>query len=1200
MASAARLSARPVTRAEIIVDFELASVLASTRWNHAAPAPAPDSLSRDTGLAGTTPDLAAPSRNAAASSTVAACGCPCCGWTGSDGVAAMGGVSTPYDPLYNGTGDAVTSVARTGDQRIDALLIGTRWSDGFITYSNPDSAADYQAGYSSDQDGDGISAQNEGFSAFSAQQMVSMHAALNSAVYTQLAGSVGFSVEGFTNLGIDFGTSGSGNGTIRAANSSDPGTSYAFYPNSGFTGGDTFIGPSARTPTAGNYSWHTMWHELGHSLGLKHGHETSVYGALPAAYNSNEYSIMTYATFIGDTQGGVDYETWGAPQTFMMLDIAALQAMYGADYSVNSGNTTYSWSQTGGETYVNGSLAIDPGGNRIFMTVWDGGGIDTYDLSNYTSSCEIDLTAGGYCDFNSGQSAYLGGGPNSGYARGNVFNALLYGGNTASLIENANGGSGNDTITGNQADNTLRGNGGSDVMNGGAGTDTLYGGEGNDSLNGGGGNGDVAYGENGNDTIYWGPPSPSSARYMSGGTGIDTIHGGGTSFGTVTFNLGAGTYDTGGGFAETWVGFENYYNYGVGNEIVIGSSGNNRLQTGSGSNVLDGGDGEDVLLGGAGNDTIYGGFFTDTVYGEAGNDLFVIRGTASSTEFGDNTDGGADVDTLDLAQVLQYGVILNLTAGTWQYNPAYGPVWTVANVENVNGTQLADVITGSSATNILRGNGGNDTINGGGGAADQMYGDGGNDRIYWAPSPGSARTVDGGADNDTIDGGGASFVNSVTFNLGAGTYTYANGGFTESWTNFENYFNNGTGVEAVIGTTGANLITTGSGNNALSGGDGNDTLDGGAGDDTMDGGTGIDAADYRTATAGVTVNAQIAAAQVTGGSGTDTLIGIEALWGSAFADVLTGTGTSGGFVRGGDGNDTIFAALGSDDLDGGAGTDTLDTTLWDGDYVVDLTTGLTNFGGELMINFENIISGDGNDVLTGTNGANRIRGGIGNDSLIGGLGNDLLDGGAGRDTADYSAATGAVTVNLFRDVEQNTGSAGRDTLIRIENVIGSAFDDTLTGSKIANTLNGGGGDDALVGGDGKDRLIGGGGVDTLTGGKDADMLNGGGGKDRFVFAAGDSNGSKIDTIADFDTASDRIDLSALAEDLGARLDFIGTSAFSNTAGEVRYRAVGTDTRVQVDTDGDGSADLTILCTGAITFEQNDFVLAAPSALPLFG
>ncbi|MGO8176273.1 M10 family metallopeptidase C-terminal domain-containing protein, partial [Rhizobium ruizarguesonis] len=71
-----------------------------------------------------------------------------------------------------------------------------------------------------------------------------------------------------------------------------------------------------------------------------------------------------------------------------------------------------------------------------FATIWDGGGIDTYDLSDYTTALKIDLREGGYSVFSQGQLADLGGGPNNGYARGNIFNALLYHDNTASLIEN--------------------------------------------------------------------------------------------------------------------------------------------------------------------------------------------------------------------------------------------------------------------------------------------------------------------------------------------------------------------------------------------------------------------------------------------------------------------------------------------------------------------------------------------------------------------------------------------------------------------------------------------------------------------------------------------------------------------------------------------------------------------------------------------
>ncbi|PJN92662.1 protease, partial [Amaricoccus sp. HAR-UPW-R2A-40] len=93
------------------------------------------------------------------------------------------------------------------------------------------------------------------------------------------------------------------------------------------------------------------------------------------------------------------------------------------------------------------------GANRIFATIWDGGGYDTYDLSSYTTNLSIDLSPGGYSSFSAAQKAYLGGGPNGGYARGNIFNALQYGNDTRSLIEAAIGGSGNDTMIGNVADN---------------------------------------------------------------------------------------------------------------------------------------------------------------------------------------------------------------------------------------------------------------------------------------------------------------------------------------------------------------------------------------------------------------------------------------------------------------------------------------------------------------------------------------------------------------------------------------------------------------------------------------------------------------------------------------------------------------------------------------------------------------------------
>jgi len=204
-------------------------------------------------------------------------------------------------------------------------------------------------------------------------------------------------------------------------------------------------------------------HETGHALGLKHGHEFPL--ALSADHDSVEYSVMTYRSFPGDDTDGYSNETWGYPTTLMMYDIAALQKMYGANYGFNAGNSVYSWSAITGEMSINGIGQGAPGTgaggsqNRVFMTVWDGGGNDTYDMSNYSVGVTVDLRPGEWSKLDPIQVANLGSGH---MARGNVANALLFQGNTASLIENAIGGSGNDTLYANQVANQLTGNGGID------------------------------------------------------------------------------------------------------------------------------------------------------------------------------------------------------------------------------------------------------------------------------------------------------------------------------------------------------------------------------------------------------------------------------------------------------------------------------------------------------------------------------------------------------------------------------------------------------------------------------------------------------------------------------------------------------------------------------------------------------------------
>lgn len=221
--------------------------------------------------------------------------------------------------------------------------------------------------------------------------------------------------------------------------------------------------------------------------------------------------------------------------------------------------------------------------------------------------------------------------------------------------------------------------------------------------------------------------------------------------------------------------------------------------------------------------------------------------------------------------------------------------------------------------------------------------------------------------------------------------------------------------------------------------------------------------------------------------------------------------------------------------------------------------------------------GDGDDSFNGRGGDDQLFGGAGNDVLAGGAGDDRIDGGAGFDFASYAGAGAAVTVRLGDAKARDTGGAGRNTLVDIEGVIGSAFNDTVYGHAGDNVLSGGGGDDRLVGGAGNGRIIGGAGLDRMTGGAGADV---------FAWsAASDFVVGGFDTIDDFSQSQgDRIDLSALGD-----LTFIGTVRFSGVAGQVRAFQ-GNSTVVEIDLDGDGAADSAIRLVGPITLSAADFIL----------
>ncbi len=655
----------------------------------------------------------------------------------------------------SGTSNPVERVP-AGDARFGGLLWGTRWAGAEILYAFPDSASayDYDAGtplLGTDRIEIAHERYLNRFASLTEAQKTAVAFALD-ADAGRIA-SAGFSVEGFTRLGIteQTTTDDGRHAQLRFANTRSESletAEVADFPGGNLTAtrdddGDIWFGPNYGKylyPKAGTYGWATHLHEIGHGLGLKHPHDDAGWLRIVAEeWDWLEYSVMSYRSHENDdVEGSYVNEYGGFPQTFMMNDIAALQYLYGANYEINAGDTVYSWRPWSGTTMVDGKVAIEPESNRIFATIWDGGGTDTYDLGTYRSDLSLDLRQGRASRFDSSQLARL-----SEWwdirAAGNIYNALRHENDDRSLIENAIGGHGDDLIVGNWGANQLTGGGGRDDLSGlwgddsfryagdvaGAdGSDYLYGGEGVDRiLLEGRGRFDLS------GLTAWSievirfadGPGEDKRLLLSSATfdaspGFDEMIVRGNSdpdgFDTLVIEVqpGSGASLSLNGWAfEEWQGGRDAIvlrgdataNTIVGSaedDRIEGRSGDDRLFGGQGQDSLLGGWGADMLGGSIGNDDLDGGGADDALWGGAGQDR--LRGGWGADTLGggagnDDLDGGGGADRL----------------------------WGGAGQDLLRGGWGADTLGGGPGDDILDGGGGADLFWGGGGRDVFRFGD---------------------------------------------------------------------------------------------------------------------------------------------------------------------------------------------------------------------------------------------------------------------------------------------------------------------------------------------------------------------------------------------------------------------------------------------------------------------------------------------
>jgi serralysin len=659
-------------------------------------------------------------------------------------------------PLVDKT--TVTPAGAQSPADINGILWGYKWDHTDFTYSFPASTAEYLTnGYQEITDFLALNEQQQDV----VDAILEMYEAVANVTFTEVTTPAadfrfGFAGKFNTSDGDGLHVPGNGDGTAEA-NPVDPVDATTAWGDSWFSNiAANPDGNDNRNPVLGNFTFTAAFmHEIGHNLGLKHGHVVqSGHGVefpkLPFDHDSQEYSVMTYNSYPGHQTAMSQF-----PETPMLDDIAALQYLYGANYNTNAGDTVYSFDPVTGEMFVDNEGQGRPFDNHILLTIWDGGGIDTYDFSNYTTNVTVNLGPGQWTNLDT-QLANLDSATDDHFARGNIANAYLFDENPASLIENATTGDGNDTVTGNDLANTIATGAGNDLLDGGPGADVLRGGLGADAyFVDNSGDQVVEHPNEGNDTVYASIDYrlPANVAYLvlqagaqqaygnelvnvlagtpgdnllDGGIAADTMYGGDGSDGYFVDNAGDLVIEGAGQGKDTVYASVDYRLTADVDYLVLQAS----AMQGYGNDLVN------VLSGTAGINLLDGGAAADTMYGGPGDDAY----------FADNTGDFPFENPNEGNDTVLASVDYRLTA----------------NVENLVMQGAAMQGYGNGLANALFGTAGDNLLNGGAGP-DSLTGGGGNDVFVFGA---------GEADGDTVvdfAGNGAGTADRLLFvGYGAG------------------------------------------------------------------------------------------------------------------------------------------------------------------------------------------------------------------------------------------------------------------------------------------------------------------------------------------------------------------------------------------------------------------------------------------------